>query len=200
MRKSVSEKCVNKSGSTNDNTPTDLLKPELSFLNNMDLAHKNAWAPFSNYTLQLHMDFHGFKWLISFCACSFQISIIMFIFLYQLTGGDDHADQRGKACLQCFCDTFDSDRYMNSLTRGWMSMCSRSMVISTQHHYSAQIDSDILFLFSHALSYHHVFGYQMKEEKISLIIKYIVWLKLAWQWRYLTDKTGFLFIGTHGIS
>ena len=36
---------------------TDLLKPELSFLNNMDLAHKNAWAPFSNYTLQLHMDF-----------------------------------------------------------------------------------------------------------------------------------------------
>ena len=106
---------------------TDLLKPELSFLNNMDLAHKNAWAPFSNYTLQLHMDFHGFKWLISFCACSFQISIIMFIFLYRLTGGDDHADQRGKACLKCFCDTFDSDRCMNSLTRGWMSMCSRSM-------------------------------------------------------------------------
>ena len=103
---------------------TDLLKPELSFQNNMDLAHKNAWAPFSNYTLQLHTDFHGFKWLISFCACSFQISIIMFIFLYRLTGGDDHADQRGKACLKCFCDTFDSDRCMNSLTRGWMSMCS----------------------------------------------------------------------------
>ena len=75
-------------------------KPELSFLNNMDLPHKNAWAPFSNYTLQLHMDFHGFKWLISFCACSFQISIIMFIFLYRLTGGDHHADQRGKACLK----------------------------------------------------------------------------------------------------
>ena len=107
---------------------TDLLKPELSFLNNMDLPHKNAWAPFSNYTLQLHMDFHGFKWLISFCACSFQISIIMFIFLYRLTGGDDHADQRGKACLKCFCDTFDSDRCMNSLTRRWMSICSRSMV------------------------------------------------------------------------
>ena len=107
---------------------TDLLKPELSFLNNMDLPHKNAWAPFSNYTLQLHMDFHGFKWLISFCACSFQISIIMFIFLYRLTGGDDHADQRGKACLKCFCDTFDSDRCMNSLTRRWMSICSRSMI------------------------------------------------------------------------
>ena len=107
---------------------TDLLKPELSFLNNMDLPHKNAWAPFSNYTLQLHMDFHGFKWLISFCACSFQIYIIMFIFLYRLTGGDDHADQRGKACLKCFCDTFDSDRCMNSLTRRWMSICSRSMV------------------------------------------------------------------------
>ena len=110
---------------------TDLLKPELSFLNNMDLPHKNAWAPFSNYTLQLHMDFHGFKWLISFCACSFQISIIMFIFLYRLTGGDDHADQRGKACLKCFCDTFDSDRCMNSLTRRWMSICSRSMVEET---------------------------------------------------------------------
>ena len=107
---------------------TDLLKPELSFLNNMDLPHKNVWAPFSNYTLQLHMDFHGFKWLISFCACSFQISIIMFIFLYRLTGGDDHADQRGKACRKCFCDTFDSDRCMNSLTRRWMSICSRSMV------------------------------------------------------------------------
>ena len=107
---------------------TDLLKPELSFLNNMDLPHKNAWAPFSNYTLQLHMDFHGFKWLISFCACSFQISIIMFIFLYRLTGGDHHADQRGKACLKCFCDTFDSDRFMNSLTRRWMSICSRSMI------------------------------------------------------------------------
>ena len=107
---------------------TDLLKPWLSFLNNMDLAHKNAWAPFSDYTLQLHTDFHGFKWLISFCACSFQISI-MFIFLYRLTGGDDHADQRGKTCLKCFCDTFDSDRCMNSLARRWMSICSRSMGI-----------------------------------------------------------------------
>ena len=112
---------------------TDLLKPELSFLNNMDLAHKNAWAPFSSYTLQLHMDFYGFKWLTSFCACSFQISIIMFIFLYRQTGGDDHADQRGKACLKCFCDTFDSDRCMNSLTRGWMSMCSRSMIIPRRY-------------------------------------------------------------------
>ena len=110
---------------------TDLLKPELSFLNNMDLAHKNAWTPFSHYTLQLHMDFPGFKWLVSFCACSFQISIIMFIFLYRLAGGDDHCDQRGKECLKCFCDTFDSDRCMNSLTRGWMSICSRSMVWQT---------------------------------------------------------------------
>ena len=41
--------------------------------------------------------------------------------------------------------------------------------------------------------------YQMKEEKMPLIIKHIVWLNLAWQWRYLTDKTGFLFIGTHCI-
>ena len=39
---------------------------------------------------------------------------------------------------------------------------SLSLVISTQHHYSAQIDFDMhkfkLFLFSHALKYHHVFG------------------------------------------
>ena len=29
-----------------------------------------------------------------------------------------------------------------------------------------------------------------------LIMKHIIWLNLAWQWRYPTDKTGFLFIGT----
>ena len=39
----------------------------------------------------------------------------------------------------------------------------------------------------------------MKEEKMPLIMKHIVWLDLAWQWRYLTDKTGFLFIGMHCI-
>ena len=37
----------------------------------------------------------------------------------------------------------------------------------------------------------------MKEEKMLLIMKHIVCFNLAWQWRYLTDKTGFLFIGTH---
>ena len=37
----------------------------------------------------------------------------------------------------------------------------------------------------------------MKEEKMPLIMKHIVWFNLASQWRYLTDKTGFLFIGTH---
>ena len=42
--------------------------------------------------------------------------------------------------------------------------------------------------------------YQMKEEKMPLIMKYIVRLNLAWQWRYPTDKTGFLFIGTHCIT
>ena len=39
----------------------------------------------------------------------------------------------------------------------------------------------------------------MKEEKMLLIMKYTVFFNLAWQWRYLTDKTGFLFIGTHCI-
>ena len=33
-----------------------------------------------------------------------------------------------------------------------------------------------------------------------LIMKHVVLLKLAWQWRYFTDKPGFLFIGTHGIG
>ena len=37
----------------------------------------------------------------------------------------------------------------------------------------------------------------MKEEKMLLIMKHTVCFNLAWQWRYLTDKTGFLFIGTH---
>ena len=40
----------------------------------------------------------------------------------------------------------------------------------------------------------------MKEEKMLLIMKHIVCFNLAWQWRYLTDKTGFLFIGTHCIT
>ena len=38
----------------------------------------------------------------------------------------------------------------------------------------------------------------MKEGKMPLTMKHIVWLKLGRQWRYLTDKTGFLFSGTHG--
>ena len=40
----------------------------------------------------------------------------------------------------------------------------------------------------------------MKEEKMPLIMKHIIWFSLAWQWRYPTDKTGFLFIGTHCTS
>ena len=32
-----------------------------------------------------------------------------------------------------------------------------------------------------------------------LIMKYIVCFDLAWQRRYLTEKTGFLFCGTHCI-
>ena len=40
----------------------------------------------------------------------------------------------------------------------------------------------------------------MKEGKMPLNMKHIVWLKLRLQWRYLTDKTGFLFSGTHSID
>ena len=39
--------------------------------------------------------------------------------------------------------------------------------------------------------------WELKEEKMLLIMKHTVCFNLAWQWRYLTDKTGFLFIGTH---
>ena len=35
----------------------------------------------------------------------------------------------------------------------------------------------------------------MKEEKMPLIMRHIVWLNLAWQWRYPSDNTGFLFWG-----
>ena len=84
----------------------------------------------------------------------------------------------------------------------WHGLATLNLVISTQHHYSAQIDFDMhefkLFLFSHAWRYHHVFG--IKWKKMPLIMKQIVWLNLAWQWRYPTDKTGFLFIGTHCIG
>ena len=31
-------------------------------------------------------------------------------------------------------------------------------------------------------------------------MKHTICFNLAWQWRYLTDKTGFLFIGTHCIA
>ena len=37
-------------------------------------------------------------------------------------------DQSWEACLECHCDTFDTDRCMNSLRKRWMSICSRSMV------------------------------------------------------------------------
>ena len=44
----------------------------------------------------------------------------------------------------------------------WHGLASLNLVISTQHHYSAQIDFDMhefkLFLFIYALRYHHVFA------------------------------------------
>ena len=50
----------------------------------------------------------------------------------------------------------------------WISY-SLNLVISAQHHYSAQIDFDMhefkSFLFSHALRYHHVFGIKGKKRK-----------------------------------
>ena len=64
-------------------------------------------------------------------------------------------------------------------------LASLNLVISTQHHYSAQIDFDMhefkLFLFSNALRYRHVFGIKMKEEKVPLIMKHIVRLNRVWQ-------------------
>ena len=42
--------------------------------------------------------------------------------------------------------------------------------------------------------------YQMKEWKMPLNMTHIVRWKPGRQWKYLTDKTGFLFSGTHGIG
>ena len=40
----------------------------------------------------------------------------------------------------------------------------------------------------------------MKEGKMPLNMKHIVRWKPGRQWKYLTDKTGFLFSGAHGID
>ena len=51
----------------------------------------------------------------------------------------------------------------------WHGIASLNLVISTQHHYSAQIDFDMhepkLFLFSYALRYHHNVWYQNNERR-----------------------------------
>ena len=51
----------------------------------------------------------------------------------------------------------------------WHGLASLNLVISTQHHYSAQLDFDMhefkLFLFSNALRYRHVFGIKWKKGK-----------------------------------
>ena len=51
----------------------------------------------------------------------------------------------------------------------WHGLASLNLVISTQHHYSAQIDFDMhefkLFLFIQSLRYHHVFGIKWKKRK-----------------------------------
>ena len=83
-------------------------------------------------------------------------------------------------------------------------IASPNLVISTQHCYSAQIDFDMrefnLVLFRHWDIIMCLVSKLMKEKKMPLITKHKVWLKIARQWRYLTDKKGFLFIGTHGID
>ena len=87
----------------------------------------------------------------------------------------------------------------------WHGLASLNLVISTQHHYSAQIVFDMhkelyLFHFHSCIEISLCVWYQMREEKLPLIMKHIVCFNLAWQWRYLTDKTGFLYIGTHCIA
>ena len=58
---------------------------------------------------------------------------------------------------------------LDSLYWHGLSLASLKSVISTQHHYSAQIDFDMhefkLFLFSHALRYHYVFGIKWKKRR-----------------------------------
>ena len=84
----------------------------------------------------------------------------------------------------------------------WHGLASLNLVISTQHHYSAQIDFD-MHEFKLVLSVRHwgIIMCLISNERREYALDneaYVVWLKLAWQWRYLTDEMGFLFSGTHG--
>ena len=88
----------------------------------------------------------------------------------------------------------------------WHGLASLNLVISTQHNGTPLFCAN---RFWHAwvwiVPFHSYIEislcvwYQMKEEKILLIMKHIVCFDLAWQRRYLTKKTGFLFCGTHCI-
>ena len=68
----------------------------------------------------------------------------------------------------------------------WHGLASLNLVISTQHHYSAEIDFDMhefkLFFFIHALRYHHVFGIKWKKRKCPWWRSIIVWLTLKGPW------------------
>ena len=78
----------------------------------------------------------------------------------------------------------------------WHGLASLNLVISTQHHYSAQIVFD-MHEFTCSLSFMHwdiiICLVSNERRENALIMKHIVWLNLAWQWRYLTHKSGLPF-------
>ena len=86
----------------------------------------------------------------------------------------------------------------------WHGLASLNLVISTEHplfcatrfwHAWVQIVP-----FQSCIEISSCVWYQMKEWKMPLNMTHIVRWKPGRQWKYLTDKTGFLFSGTHGIS
>ena len=93
-----------------------------------------------------------------------------------------------KTFIGISCVSFVMFLLLRLLILTWISESELGHII--QHNYSAQIFFDMHEF--NALRYHYVFGIKWKTENMLLIMKHAVCFNLAWQWRYLTDKTGFL--------
>ena len=81
----------------------------------------------------------------------------------------------------------------------WHGLARLNLVISTQHHYSAQIDFDMhefeLFLFSHALRYHQTcVWYQMKEEKMPFNLHFWLCQLILWNVNIYCDSTSYILL------
>ena len=70
------------------------------------------------YYYVLYMHFPWFQWFIIFYTCSLYV---LFAMSCSLPVNWRWAQSR-EACLKYYCDAFDRDRCMNSLTEWWMSI------------------------------------------------------------------------------